>query len=114
MEFLLQPNVYSTGNTPNLLNLLDKMWIKDHNSGEGTLYIISGFANYNGGVRFYPYFTDHIHKGGNVKVIIGGSTSQRLSSIQIAEAAEQMYMLLIESGLCTPNVMDIRLHLQRN
>lgn len=89
MEFLLQPNVYSTGNTPNLLNLLDKMWIKDHNSGEGTLYIISGFANYNGGVRFYPYFTDHIHKGGNVKVIIGGSTSQRLSSIQIAEALLQ-------------------------
>lgn len=89
MEFLLQPNVYSTGSTKTLLNLLDKMWIKDHSSGDGTLYIISGFANYNGGVRFYPYFTDHIHNGGNIKVIIGGSTAQRLSSIQIVEALLQ-------------------------
>lgn len=89
MEFLLQPNVYSTGSTSTLLNLLDKMWIKEHTSGSGTLYIISGFANYNGGVRFFPYFTDHIHKGGQVKVVIGGSTAQRLSSLQIVETLLQ-------------------------
>ncbi|BDF48801.1 phospholipase D-like domain-containing protein [Eisenbergiella sp.] len=86
MEFLLQPNVYTTGSSNSLLKLLDNMWIKDHVLGEGTLYIISGFANYNGGVRFLPYFTNHVHTGGNIKVIIGGSTSQRLSSLQIAEA----------------------------
>lgn len=89
MEFLLQPNVYSTGSTANLLSLLDKMWIRDHVSGDGTLYIISGFANYNGGVRFWPYFTNHTHNGGKVKVIFGGSTSQRLSSLQVVEALLQ-------------------------
>lgn len=86
MEFLLQPGVYSTGNSKNLLNMLDQMWIKDHTSGDGSLYIISGFANYNGGVRFYPSFLDHTRKGGRVFAIIGGSTTQRLSSIQVAEA----------------------------
>jgi len=86
MEFLLQPNVYSTGSSNSLLNLLDRMWIKDHISGDGTLYIISGFSNYNGGVRFLPYFTNHIHNGGKIRVIIGGNTAQRLSSLQIAEA----------------------------
>lgn len=85
MEFLLQPNVYSTGLSNSLLKMLDNMWIKDHVSGDGTLYIISGFANYNGGVRFFPYFTEHIHNGGKIKVIIGGSTAQRLSSLQIVE-----------------------------
>lgn len=53
MEFLLQPGVYRTGDASTLLKLLDNMWIKDHSVGAGTLYIISGFANYNGGVRFY-------------------------------------------------------------
>lgn len=57
MEFLLQPGVYRTGDASTLLKLLDNMWIKDHSVGAGTLYIISGFANYNGGVRFY----DEVH-----------------------------------------------------
>lgn len=64
MEFLLQPGVYRTGDASTLLKLLDNMWIKDHSVGAGTLYIISGFANYNGGVRFYPYFTRHVQSGG--------------------------------------------------
>lgn len=89
MEFLLQPNVYHTGESNNLLNLLGDMWIKTHDEGKGTLYIISGFANYNGGVRFYPYFTRHIQKGGKIVVYIGGSTSQKLSSIQVVEALLQ-------------------------
>lgn len=86
MEFLLQPGVYRTGDSPTLLKLLDNMWIKSHKEGEGTLFIISGFANYNGGVRFYPYFTRHIQKGGKIVAYIGGSTAQRLSSIQVVEA----------------------------
>jgi hypothetical protein len=86
MEFLLQPDVYSTGTNNSLLSLLDNMWIKNHTSGDGTLYIISGFANYNGGVRFYPYFTKHIVDGGKIKVILGGSSSQKLSSLEVVEA----------------------------
>ena len=86
MEFLLQPGVYNTGDTPTLLKLLDKMWMKNHTAGSGTLYIISGFANYNGGVRFYPYFTRHVQSGGRIVAFIGGSTAQRLSSLQVAEA----------------------------
>lgn len=89
MEFLLQPHVYETGNEKTLLGLLDNMWIKTHKAGEGTLYIISGFANYNGGVRFYPYFTRHIQNGGKIVAYIGGSTSQRLSSQQVVEALVQ-------------------------
>lgn len=89
MEFLLQPYVYSTSGTMTLLNMLDNMWLKTHKDGQGTLYIISGFANYNGGVRFYPYFTKHIHDGGKIKVIISGSTAQKLSSFQVVEALLQ-------------------------
>lgn len=89
MEFLLQPYVYSTSGTMTLLSMLDSMWLKTHRVGKGTLYIISGFANYNGGVRFYPYFTKHIHDGGKIKVIIGGSTAQKLSSLQVVEALLQ-------------------------
>lgn len=86
MEFLLQPGVYHTGNAATLLKLLDEMWIKSHSVGAGTIYIISGFANYNGGVRFYPYFSRHVQSGGRIIAYIGGSTAQKLSSIQVAEA----------------------------
>ena len=89
MEFLLQPNIYSTSSSATLLSMLDNMWIKTHVQGEGVLYIISGFSNYNGGVRFYPYFTQHVLKGGKIKAFIGGSTSQKLSSIQVVEALVQ-------------------------
>nr|WP_312216680.1 phospholipase D-like domain-containing protein [Clostridioides sp.] len=83
--FMMQPNVYSTDNSQNLINLLEKIWIDKKNKGKGTIYIISGFANYNGGVRFYPYLKDHIEHGGNVVVFLGGSSSQRLSSRQVVE-----------------------------
>lgn len=86
MEFVLQPSVYATGGAPSLLTMLDSMWIKNHTCGEGTLYIISGFANYNGGVRFYPYFSKHIQDGGNIEVILSGSKSQNLSSQQVVKA----------------------------
>lgn len=86
MEFVLQPGVYGTGSAPSLLSMLDTMWIKNHTCGDGTLYIISGFANYNGGVRFYPYFSKHIHDGGKIEVILSGSKSQNLSSQQVVKA----------------------------
>jgi hypothetical protein len=62
------------------------MWLKEHVSGDGTIYIVSGFANYNGGVRFYPSFSEHTRNGGEIVAFIGGSTSQRLSSQQVVEA----------------------------
>ena len=86
MEFLLQPGVYTTGTSRSLLNMLDRMWLKEHLLGEGCLYIISGFANYNGGVRFYPAFLEHTRKGGRIIAVLGGSASQRLSSLQVVEA----------------------------
>lgn len=89
MEFLLQPNVYATGSASTLLELLDDMWIKTHKQGDGTLYIISGFSNYNGGVRFYPYFAKHVSEGGKIVAFLGGSASQRLSSIQVVEQLVQ-------------------------
>ena len=89
MEFLLQPGVYNTGTSSSLMKMLDNMWIKDHTVGDGTLYVLSGFANYNGGVRFYPYFSQHIQRGGEITAIFGGSKSQKLSSLQVVEAMIQ-------------------------
>lgn len=83
--FLMQPGVYSTDKSMNLIDLLEKIWLDKNNIGKGTIYIISGFANYNGGVRFYPWLKEHINRGGKVVVFLGGSTSQRLSSIQVVK-----------------------------
>lgn len=90
-EFLLQPSIYSTHGNNSLLELLENHWIKNVELGEGTFYIVSGFGNYNGGVRFYDHFKNHISYGGQVKTIIGGGASQRLSSRQLAKG-------LLETG----------------
>jgi len=63
--------------------MLESVWVKGLKLGDGTMYIISGFANYNGGVRFYDLFRRHIDNGGKLVVILGGSSSQRLSSQQV-------------------------------
>ena len=85
-EFLLQPGIYSTHGSNTLLELLENHWIKNNSSGKGTYYIVSGFGNYNGGVRFYDHFSNHIQSGGKVRALFGGSSSQRLTSMQLAEA----------------------------
>jgi len=51
-ELTLHPNIYKTGASKGLISILERLWVRDHKAGAGTLYIISGFANYNGGVRF--------------------------------------------------------------
>nr|ABM69266.1 BmrI [Priestia megaterium] len=81
--FSLHPNVYATGRPKGLINMLESVWISNQKPGDGTMYLISGFANYNGGIRFYETFTEHINHGGKVIAILGGSTSQRLSSKQV-------------------------------
>lgn len=84
-EFILQPNVYQTGTKNNLLGVLESLWIKEPQVGKGDFFILSGFGNYNGGVRFYSTFKKHIDLGGKVTAFFGGSTSQRLTSRQVVE-----------------------------
>lgn len=86
MQFAIHPNVYFTDpSTKGLLNMLEKSWVRGRTPGEGTFYIISGFSNFNGGVRFYDVFENHIKAGGECIVFLGGSASQRLSSQQVVE-----------------------------
>lgn len=53
-ELAVHPNVYATGRSKGLLAMLETLWLREQPAGDGTMYIVSGFANYNGGVRFYP------------------------------------------------------------
>lgn len=84
-EFSLHPNVYSTGRSTGLLPMLTRIWVRELKPGKGTIYIISGFATYNGGVRFFETFRRHVQNGGKIIAVFAGSTSQRLSSKQIVE-----------------------------
>lgn len=84
-DFSLHPNVYSTGGSTSLLSMLERIWVRELKPGKGTIYIISGFATYNGGVRFFETFRQHVQNGGKITVVFGGSTAQKLSSIQIVE-----------------------------
>lgn len=83
-EFILQPDVYSTSRSQNLMQLLEKMWINDYYDVQN-FHLFSGFGNYNGGVRFYSVFKKHIDGGGTVTAIFGGSTAQKLTSKQLVE-----------------------------
>jgi len=82
-EIALHPNVYATGHSKGLVHLLERVWVREHTPGAGTLYVVSGFANYNGGVRFYETFKKHTAQGGKIKAIFAGSTRSRLSSKQV-------------------------------
>ncbi|MDR9498378.1 MAG: hypothetical protein RI556_04315 [Hydrogenovibrio sp.] len=84
--FCVHPNIYQTGSFSKLLSLLEILWIKDTQSGDGTIYIVSGFANFNGGARFYRVLSQHVQDGGQVVAILGGSTRQRLSTKQVVDA----------------------------
>jgi hypothetical protein len=86
MQFAIHPNVYNTDTkSRGLLHMLEQAWVRGKTPGDGTFYIVSGFSNYNGGVRFYDTFKHHIDNGGNCVAFLGGSTSQRLSSQQVVE-----------------------------
>lgn len=83
--FTIHPNVYATGSADGLLRLLEHAWVRDHMPGQGTLYIVSGYGTYNGGVRFYETFRDHVAKGGRIVSVFAGSTAQKLTSRQLVE-----------------------------
>ena len=82
-ELTVHPNVYATGRSRGLISVLERVWLREHTMGDGTLYIISCFANYNGGVRFFPIFRDHVDQGGRVVAIFSGSTRRNLTSKQV-------------------------------
>jgi len=83
-EFCLHPGVYQTGASATLLRQLERIWVREHSPGDGILYIISGFGNYNGGVRFFPVIEKQVSSGGRVIAVFSGSTAQRLTSRQLA------------------------------
>jgi hypothetical protein len=82
-EITLHPNVYATGQSKGLVHLLERIWVRDHTPGNGTMFVVSGFANYNGGVRFYETFKKHKENGGKIVAVFSGSASSRLSSKQV-------------------------------
>lgn len=83
--FSIHPNVYATGPLNGLIRMLEQVWVRDSTPGEGTFYIVSGFGNYNGGVRFYETFREHIGRGGRIVSFFAGSTAQKLTSKQLVE-----------------------------
>ena len=85
-ELAVHPNVYATGRSTGLVPLLERVWLREHEPGHGTFYVVSGFANYNGGVRFFPVFRRHIERGGKVEAVFAGSAGQNLTSRQVVRA----------------------------
>ena len=84
-ELAVHPNVYATGRSRGLVSLLERVWLREQEPGEGTFYVVSGFANYNGGVRFFPVFRRHVESGGRVVALFAGSTRQSLTSRQVVQ-----------------------------
>ena len=84
-ELAVHPNVYATGRNRGLVALLERVWLREQEPGEGTLYVVSGFATYNGGVRFFPVFRHHVELGGKVVALFAGSTGQNLTSRQVVQ-----------------------------
>jgi len=82
-ELTLHPNVYATGQSKGLVNILERVWVREHTPGDGTMFVVSGFGNYNGGVRFFETFRAHKAQGGKIFAVFAGSTSSRLTSKQV-------------------------------
>jgi len=82
-ELTLHPNVYATGASKGLVHLLERVWVREHTPGDGAMFVVSGFGNYNGGVRFFETFRQHKARGGNLVAVFAGSTSARLTSKQV-------------------------------
>jgi len=47
---------------------------------------MSGYANFNGGARFYRSFREHTERGGKITAFLGGSSSSKMCSKQVVEA----------------------------
>jgi hypothetical protein len=85
-QLCIHPRIYNTGEDLGLLKLLERTWVREHRPGNGTFFLISGFGNFNGGVRFYDVFEKHVAAGGRVRALFSASSSSRLTSRQVIEA----------------------------
>ncbi|HBL31118.1 MAG TPA: restriction endonuclease [Acidobacteria bacterium] len=85
IDFAFHPSVYATGEPKGLVHMLERVWVQQ-TPGDGTLYIVSGFGNYNGAVRFLDTFARHVKAGGQVVSFFAGSTAQNLTSKQLVES----------------------------
>lgn len=86
MEFTLQPEIYKTGTHPTLRAHLEQLWTPTASLGQGDIYLFSGFANFNGGARFYRSFRTHTEQGGRIFAFLGGSSAQNMTSRQVVHA----------------------------
>src|SRR5437773_11802323 len=82
-ELTLHPNVYATGRSKGLVNILERVWVHDHTPGDGTLFVVSGFGNYNGGVRFFETFREHKERGVNLVAVFAGIRRQNQKSKKV-------------------------------
>jgi len=89
LDFAFHPNVYATGEPKGLVHMLERVWVRP-TPGDGTLYIVSGFGNYNGAVRFLDAFARHVEAGGKVVSFFAGSAAQSLTSKQLVESMLQV------------------------
>src|SRR5258708_5285100 len=71
--------------------MLEHIWVRETKPGDGTFYVVSGFSNFNGSVRFLKTFKRHTDAGGRIVSVLAGSPRQCLSSRQVVSA-------LLESG----------------
>ena len=82
-EFLLQPDIYASGSNKNLVEILENIWIKNIYPDDGDFYLLSGFGNYNGGVRFFQAFQNNVINGKKVIAVFGGKANFRQTSKQL-------------------------------
>lgn len=110
-ELTLHPNVYATGHSKGLISILERVWVREHTPGDGALYVVSGFANYNGGVRFFETFKRHVDSGGQLVAVFSGSTNSRLTSKQVVKemlgCGAQVHVIN-RKRLLTPSATDRR------
>ncbi len=85
IEIAIHPNVYRAARIDGLRTALESIWVNVPHPSCAHFFIISGFANYNGGVRFYNTFREHTSRNGKITAYFGGSTSQRLTSRQVVK-----------------------------
>jgi hypothetical protein len=85
-EFLLQPRLFGATRSAELLDVLDDMWDRVPMDDPGTIYIVSGFGSFNGGVPFFERLRAHVSAGGQVRAIFGASRGTNMTSRQLVDA----------------------------
>lgn len=84
-EFVLQPGLYASGTSTSLFEVLSGVWPKSGEPEADTIYIVSGFGSFNGGVSFFERLRSHVEDGGKVRAVFGGSRSTNVTSLQLTD-----------------------------